>query len=113
MKKAALVAIAALAMGAVVAPAAAGPEGHAAKVGAKVKVKNFEYVPKRVRIRSGRRVVWKSTEGTHTVTIKGTKFDKTISGGDRVTKRFRKRGRYRYFCRFHKSLGHKGVVVVK
>lgn len=111
MKKLGVLAVAALAIGVAVAPAGAGT--RAATVGAKVKVVNFAFIPKTAKIEPGERVKWKGKEGSHTVTFRNGSFDKMISAGDTLSKRFKKPGTYKYFCRFHEAQGHKGKVVVR
>lgn len=78
-----------------------------------VKAKNYSFGPKTVTIEEGDKVVWKNKAGQHTVTFKNGSFDKSISGDDRVSKKFPQSGTYRYYCRPHKNLGMKGKVVVE
>lgn len=86
------------------APAAGGPT---------VTADNFSFAPKTVAINAGQRVSWKDTEGSHTVTFRHSKFDKTIGPGDTVSRKFKKPGTYRYVCSFHIAEKMKGKVVVK
>jgi plastocyanin len=88
-----------------VAPATAGG-------GAKVKVDNFSFSPKRAKVDKGDKVTWKNVEGKHTVTFKGSSFDKVIKGNDKVSRKFKDKGTFKYICRFHKDQGQKGKVVV-
>lgn len=111
-KRLALLTTAALAAGVAAAPADAGRESRAAVVGAKVKVVNFAFVPRKAKVEPGEKVKWKVKEGTHTVTFKGSGFDKTVSAGDTVSRKFKSSGSFKYFCRFHRDLGHKGKVIV-
>jgi len=78
-----------------------------------VKSKNFAFGPKNVTISKGDKVVWKNVAGSHTVTFNNGSYDKSISGDDRVSRKFTKTGTFRYFCRPHKALGMKGKVVVE
>jgi plastocyanin len=79
-----------------------------------VKANNFNFKAKKITIQKGEKVTWKDVQGRHTVTFKTLNFDKTISNGNpKVSLKFHKRGTYRYYCRFHKSQGMKGKVVVK
>lgn len=87
--------------------------GHAFGGGKSVKADNFDFEPKRVTIQRGDKVTWKNVEGRHTVTFRKGSFDKTISGDERVSKRFKRKGTFRYFCRFHIAQGMKGKVIVK
>ena len=78
-----------------------------------MKADNFDFGPKTATIQKGDKVVWKNKAGSHTVTFNNGSFDKSISGDDRVSRKFSKTGTYRYFCRPHKALGMKGKVVVE
>ena len=85
-----------------------------AAAGNRVRANNFSFKPRTITIHKGERVVWKRTEGKHTVTFKTGSFDKVINASHpRASKRFRHRGTFRYYCRFHRSLGMKGKVVVE
>jgi plastocyanin len=66
-----------------------------------------------VTIDKGEKVKWRNVEGTHTVTARRGSFDKRISGDETVSRRFRRLGTWRYFCRFHKAQGMKGKVIVE
>jgi plastocyanin len=99
-----VVGIGALAVGVVAGPASAGSKT--------VKANNFDFKPQSVHIGKGDKVVWKNVQGRHTVTIKGTSYDKVISGNDKVDKKFKHQGTFKYICRFHKAQGMKGKVVV-
>jgi plastocyanin len=78
-----------------------------------VNAKNYSFGPKTVTISKGDKVVWRNKAGSHTVTFNNGSFDKSISGDDRVSRKFNNRGTYRYYCRPHKALGMKGKVVVE
>ena len=97
-----VVAVAALAIVAVPATGA----------GTTVRAKNFKFVAKTVTIPKGGKVTWKNVQGTHTVTFKTLAFNKTISGSKSVSKTFGRKCTFAYVCRFHKSLGMRGTVVV-
>jgi plastocyanin len=77
-----------------------------------VKVDKFDFTPRTVSIGQGQRVTWKNKEGRHSVTFRTDPFDKVIRGNEEVSKRFRKTGTFRYFCRFHDYQGMKGKVTV-
>ena len=81
--------------------------------GTTVKANNFNFKAKKVTIHKGDKVTWKDVQGKHTVTFRTLNFNKTIKNGDRVSLKFHKKGKFHYYCRFHKSLGMKGTVVVK
>jgi plastocyanin len=79
---------------------------------ATVEVENFDFKPKRIKVDKGERVSWKGTQGSHTVTFEEGRFDKEVGDGDRVSRKFKEKGSYAYFCSFHKRRGMKGKVVV-
>jgi plastocyanin len=87
--------------------------GSASGVGTTVRVTNFDFKPATVRIQKGGRVTWKNIAGRHTVTFKNGSFHRVLSGDERVTKTFRRRGTFRYVCRFHTALGQRGKVIVE
>jgi plastocyanin len=103
-----LITTTALALGLIAAPAGAG-------LGAKVvKATNFKFAPKTLTIQKGTKVTWKNIEGSHTVTFKALGYDKTISASHKtVSKTFNQKGTFHYICRFHKSFGMTGKVVVQ
>jgi plastocyanin len=111
----------ALALGAVSAP---GSTNSAAKATAPkvVKVKDDFYTPDRVRVKKGGKVRWKWTQvfNVHDVTLlrgpKGVKKSafrsQTTSSLDyRFTKRFKKAGKYRFYCTVHPDVMRMKVVV--
>jgi plastocyanin len=88
--------------------------GVASAGGARVKASNYKFHPGTITVQRGQAVTWKRVQGRHTVTFKNGSFDKVLSGSHPSrTQRFNKRGTFRYFCRFHRSLGMTGKVVVK
>jgi plastocyanin len=87
--------------------------GDASGGGTKVKAVNFAFKPKTVTIQKGGKVTWRNVEGKHTVTFKNGSFDRVMSGDERVSKKFRHRGTFRYICRFHIGQGMRGKVIVK
>ena len=103
-----LITMTALVLGLTAAPAGAGLTARV------VRATNFDFKLKTLTIQKGTKVTWKNVEGSHTVTFKTLAFDKTISPDRKtVSKTFRAKGTFRYFCRFHKSLGMTGKVVVQ
>jgi len=103
--------------------AAAGSAGQAKATKPKiVKVKDDFYTPDRVRIRKRGSVRWKWTQvfNNHDVTLlkgpKGVKKSKfrsqtTASPDYRFTKRFRKAGKYRFYCTVHPDVMRMKVIV--
>ena len=103
-----LITTTAVALGLLAAPAGAGV---APKV---VRAVNFEFRSKTVTIQKGQTVTWKNVEGKHTVTFKTLDFDKVISANHKtVSKTFRQKGTFNYVCRFHKTFGMTGKVIVQ
>lgn len=78
-----------------------------------VKAKNYEFDSKTVTVQKGDKVTWKSTQGKHSVTLNNGTFNKVISNGETVSRKFKHRGTFRYYCRFHKSFGMRGKVIVE
>jgi plastocyanin len=78
-----------------------------------VRVTNYDFKPATVRVQKGDRVTWRNVAGRHTVTFRNGSFHRVISGGQRVSKTFRRRGTFRYLCRFHRALGQRGKVIVE
>jgi plastocyanin len=87
--------------------------GSASGGGKTVKAENFDFEAKAVTIQKGDKVTWQNDQGRHSVTLKNGTFDKVISGDQTVSKKFKHSGTFRYYCRFHKSLGMRGKVVVE
>lgn len=81
--------------------------------GSRVKASDFKFRPGTITVQRGQTVTWKQVQGRHTVTFKKGSFDKVLSGSHpSVSRRFNTRGTYRYYCRFHRSLGMTGKVIV-
>jgi plastocyanin len=88
--------------------------GVASAGGARVKASNFKFQPRTITIQHGQAVTWKWVQGRHTVTFKTGSFDKVLSSSHpRRSRQFNSRGTFRYYCRFHRSLGMTGKVVVQ
>jgi plastocyanin len=87
--------------------------GSASGGGRSVKAENFDFDAKTVTVQKGDKVTWKNVEGRHTVTLKNGTFDKVISGDQTVSRKFKHSGTFRYYCRFHKSQGMRGKVIVE
>ena len=78
-----------------------------------MRIEDFEFGPRTVRVRAGRKVVWTDRdEANHTVTFsKGPGDLGNVDPGKRVSVRFKRPGRYAYVCQYHPSM--KGTVVVR
>jgi plastocyanin len=82
--------------------------------GGLVKGSNYRFAPKALTITKGSRVTWSWVDGAHTVTFVKGSFDKPLNSANKqVTRTFKKPGTYKYYCKFHRSLGMKGKIVVK
>jgi plastocyanin len=103
----------------IVAVLAAGAIGtsalpSAAEV-AKVRMRDNFFKPKRVTVERGDKVRWvNSGSNPHTTTSTTGSWDSgTINPGDPAfSKRFRKRGTFKYICSIHVDQGMRGKVVV-
>jgi plastocyanin len=106
------VALVVLAAGLLGGQASAGD--GSAKSGKRVKANNFSFSPKKISVSAGSKVTWTATEGDHTVTFKDGGLDAEIvaSGDAKTSRKFKKPGIYKYICRFHKTQGMVGKVVV-
>jgi plastocyanin len=95
--------IATLALGVSVAQAGGGT----------VKGSNFRFAPKTLTITKGSKVTWSWVNGAHTVTFVKGSFNKALnSAHQRVSRTLKNPGTYKYYCRFHRSLGMTGKIVV-
>ena len=96
--------IATLALGVSVAQAGGGT----------VKASNYKFAPKALTITKGSKVTWKWVNGSHTVTFVKGSYDKSLSKANPTRSRtFKHRGTYKYYCKFHRSLGMTGKIVVE
>jgi plastocyanin len=85
-----------------------------AQAGGAVKASNYVFKPRTMTIHKGDSVKWKWVNGRHTVTFVKGSFDKSLNANHpKRTRTFKRRGTFKYYCRFHRSLGMKGKVVVK
>jgi plastocyanin len=79
----------------------------------RVNAVNYSFHPRTITVQKGNAVTWRRVEGHHTVTFNTGSFDKSLNKRHpKRSRTFRRRGTFRYFCRFHRSLGMKGKVVV-
>jgi plastocyanin len=85
-----------------------------AQAGPTVNASNYAFKPKAITIQKGQSVTWKWVNGSHTVTfVKGT-YDKSLNRANPTRKRtFKRAGTFKYYCRFHRTLGMTGKVVVQ
>jgi plastocyanin len=101
----------AVVLGVAVAVVGAGvmSPAHGAPGKERVKVTNFKYAPKTVKIRKGGKVVWAFKQGRHDVRGKG--WGSPLKRSGTWSKRFRKRGTFKYFCSIHPGMAGKVRVV--
>jgi plastocyanin len=90
----------------------------ASAVGETIKVGNNKFRPDAVTVEEGERITWRGVRGFHNVTFKRSPFrkrklDRNISSGERLSKRTRREGRFRYVCAFHAQVGMRGKVIVE
>ncbi len=117
---AATLAASALAVAGVAAVAVAGPAATTSGV-KRVAVRDNFFSPKAVRIGRGQSVrwTWRGSEPHNVVfrkTPRGAKPKRcgtTRRRGASCTRKFRKRGTYRYVCTIHELAGMTGRVVVR
>jgi len=112
-----LLAVAALGVPATVAVARDGAGAAATK---RVSVRDDFFSPKRITIASGDRVKWTWREDNdHNVRFRKVPKGVSKTPGSRTkfsgtfTRKFRKRGTYRYVCTIHEALGMTGSVKVE
>ncbi len=88
--------------------------GVAQAGGGAVKASNYKFAPKTLTITKGSRVTWKWVNGSHTVTFMKGSYDKSLNKANPSRSRtFKNTGTYKYYCRFHRSLGMTGKIVVQ
>jgi len=96
-----------LLIGTVVATAAASPVGREPTRETKtVKGVVSHWSPTTVRISAGDTIRWKAVSGSHTVTAYSGNwaFDRSLSQGTTLHRRFTHAGTYRFRCTFHSTL---------
>jgi len=88
--------------------------GVAQAGGGTVKASNYKFAPKTLTITKGSRVTWNWVNGSHTVTfVKGT-YSKPLNATHKSASRtFNTAGTFKYYCKFHRSLGMTGKIVVQ
>lgn len=77
----------------------------------KVKIKNFEFMPQKLTVAKGTKVVFANRSGVaHTATRKGVFDTGRIKPGGAVAIRFKQKGKFPYFCKPHPFM--RGTIVV-
>lgn len=75
-----------------------------------VKMKNYEFSPKELKIEAGTTVIWKNESGKHTVLADDKGFEsEVIASGGEFKRTFDKEGNYKYFCSLHGAMGGEGM----
>ena len=88
------------------------PNATAAAV-KRVTIRNFRFVPARIVVARGTRVVWTNRDGAdHTVvSSRGHWSSRNLGTGARFSRTLRRRGRFPYICSIHPFMH--GTVVVR
>ena len=77
----------------------------------KVGVRGLKFSPKTVTVKRGTTVRW-SWSGSIPHNVVGKGFKSKTAGKVTFSKRFTKKGTYRYVCTIHKAQGMTGVIKV-
>lgn len=82
-----------------------------------VNIGNFAFAPRDLQIEAGTIVIWKNTQGRHTVTADDNSFDSPIMApGEDFKHAFEQAGKVQYFCKVHGAAGGHdmaGTITVK
>ncbi|HEU4382231.1 MAG TPA: cupredoxin family copper-binding protein [Anaeromyxobacteraceae bacterium] len=100
-------AVLALSVGAPIRTAGAGPEG------AEVRISDFAFAPREIRVKRGATVHWQNQDQEpHTVTSDADAFgSRGLDAGEGYAFTFEKAGRFPYHCALHPMMT--GTVVVE
>ena len=77
----------------------------------KVGVKGLKFTPKTLKVKRGTTVRW-SWSGSVPHNVSGKGFKSKTAGKVTFSKKFTKKGTYRYVCTLHKAAGMTGVIKV-
>jgi plastocyanin len=78
-----------------------------------VRARDNVFRPRTIFIERGDSVRWVNRgDNAHTTTSVSGLWDRTIDPGEATSRRFRRRGTFRYVCTFHESAGMVGKVIV-
>jgi plastocyanin len=76
-----------------------------------VKIKNFAFIPSKLNVAKGTKVVWVNKDGVkHTATRRGSFTTGKIKPGHAAAVRFTAKGTYGYFCKIHPEMHGKVIV---
>lgn len=94
-----------------------GASSVTVKVGAKGNMGHYAFEPPAIKVAAGTTVTWEWTGkgATHNVVAKDGSFESEYASekGHTFEHTFSESGTFKYFCRPHKTMGMKGVVVVE
>lgn len=79
-------------------------------------MKDWEFKPAELTIKTGDTVVWgNDEEDKHNVIFEDTaiKSSETIKLDGKFSITFDKAGKYKYYCRFHRDNGMRGTIIVE
>jgi plastocyanin len=81
---------------------------------AKVRMKDNFFMPRRITVEKGTRVRWvnRGTNPHTTTSATGLWDSQTLDPGEAFSRRFGRRGAFRYVCSIHVDEGMRGKVVV-
>jgi plastocyanin len=84
------------------------------QAGKTVLIQDFSFSPAKIAVKKGTKVTWiNKDEAPHTVTANNGAFDSgVLEQGDKFTYKFKKAGKFAYFCRIHPEMTG-SVSVVK
>jgi len=77
----------------------------------KVGVRGLSFSPKTLKVKRGTTVKW-SWSGSVPHNVVGKGFKSKTAGKVTFSRKFTKKGTYRYVCTIHKAQGMKGVIKV-
>jgi plastocyanin len=110
MRRTAIIALVALLFGLVAAQPAA-QRASAEDSAASVAIKDFEFQPKELKVKTGATVTWTNDgSSSHTVTSDDGSFESpTLAKGKTYRRKFDKPGTYPYYCALHGGAGGDGM----
>jgi plastocyanin len=96
-----------LAVGAVASPAAS----HTNKILENETTHKYHYTPLSMSVKKGDTVVWSNkSDHKHTVTFDTGTYNKTVTPGNSVSRKFNQTGTFKYHCNIH-SYMHGTITV--
>jgi plastocyanin len=88
------------------------PEASGLRVTKTIAMKDNLFKPKTVTVARGTTIKWVNRgESAHTTTSRKTGlWDRTLSSGQSYSRKFKRAGTFKYFCKFHDGMVGKIVV---